>query len=76
MELERGEVTRLLAAADAGDASALDRLLPLVYDELRRIAEAQLRGERAGHTLQPTALVHETYLKLAGSDLPEAMARI
>lgn len=72
MELEPGEVTRLLAAADAGDASALDRLLPLVYDELRRIAEAQLRGERAGHTLQPTALVHETYLKLAGSDLPAA----
>jgi len=69
MELERGEVTRLLAAADAGDANALDRLLPLVYDELRRIAEAQLRGERPGHTLQPTALVHETYLKIAGSDL-------
>jgi len=70
MELERGEVTRLLAAVNAGDANALDRLLPLVYDELRRVAELQLRRERAGHTLQPTALVHEAYLKLAGGDLP------
>jgi RNA polymerase sigma factor (TIGR02999 family) len=69
MTKSRGEVTRLLAALDAGDSDALERLLPLVYDELRRLAEIQLRGERAGHTLQPTALVHEAYLKLAGGDL-------
>src|SRR4029453_2093116 len=47
-----------------GDRRALDRLLPLVYAELRRIATRQLRRERAGHTLQPTALVHEAYLRL------------
>lgn len=69
MAMNRGDVTRLLAAVDAGDSAALERLLPLVYDELRRLAEIQLRGERAGHTLQPTALVHEAYMKLAGGDL-------
>lgn len=69
MAMSRGDVTRLLAAVDAGDSGALERLLPLVYDELRRLAEIQLRGERAGHTLQPTALVHEAYMKLAGGDL-------
>jgi RNA polymerase sigma factor (TIGR02999 family) len=61
-----GEVTQLLRQWSAGDASALDRLLPLVYDELRRRAGAYLRQERPGHTLQPTALVHEAYLKLVG----------
>jgi RNA polymerase sigma factor (TIGR02999 family) len=61
-----GEVTRLLRAWSAGDASALDRLLPLVYGELRRRAGAYLRQERPEHTLQPTAVVHEAYLKLAG----------
>jgi RNA polymerase sigma factor (TIGR02999 family) len=58
------DVTALLADWARGDRHALDRLLPLVYDELRRIATRQLRRERAGHTLQPTALVHEGYLKL------------
>ena len=61
-----GEVTRLLNAWSAGDREALERLLPLVYGELRRCAGAYLRRERAGHTLQPTALVHEAYLKLVG----------
>jgi RNA polymerase sigma factor (TIGR02999 family) len=61
-----GEVTQLLRRWSAGDAGALDTLLPLVYDELRRRAGAYLRNERAGHTLQPTALVHEAYLKLVG----------
>ncbi len=61
-----GEVTKLLHDWSAGDREALDRLLPLVYDELRRRAGAVLRSERAGHTLQPTALVHEAYLKLVG----------
>ena len=58
------EVTELLHAWEAGDAHALDRLLPLVYEELRRRAAVAMRSERAGHTLQPTALVHEAYLRL------------
>lgn len=58
------EVTRLLRSAQAGNKSALDELLPLVYDELRRLAGAHLRRERVNHTLQPTALVHEAYLRL------------
>lgn len=57
-------VTRLLKEAQAGDRTALDALLPLVYGELRRLAAAHLSRERAGHTLQPTALVHEAYLRL------------
>ena len=61
-----GEVTQLLRQWSAGDAAALEKLLPLVYDELRRRAGAYLRQERPGHTLQPTALVHEAYLKLVG----------
>ena len=60
----QGEVTRLLLAWNQGDQSAIERLMPLVYDELRRLAEARLRRERAGHTLQPTALVNEAYLRL------------
>ena len=54
----------LVARASAGDQPSLDTLLPLVYDELRRLAAAYLRRERPGQTLQPTALVHETYLRL------------
>ena len=50
----------------AGDTHALDRLLPVVYQEIRRLAGSYLRGERAGHTLQPTALAHEAYIRLAG----------
>lgn len=56
--------TMLLARYGAGDRSAADALLPLLYDELRRIASGQLSRERAGHTLQPTALVHEAWLRL------------
>jgi RNA polymerase sigma factor (TIGR02999 family) len=59
-----GDVTRLLIEWKHGDAAALDRVLPLIYAELRRIASRHLRRERPGHTLQPTALVHEAYLKL------------
>jgi RNA polymerase sigma factor (TIGR02999 family) len=58
------DVTGLLDDWSRGDRGALDRLLPVVYTELRRIAARQLRHERAGHTLQPTALVHEAYLRL------------
>lgn len=57
-------VTQVLEAWKAGDDGALERLLPMVYDELRAIAGHQLRQERRGHTLQPTALVNEAYLKL------------
>ena len=60
------DVTQLLAAWGEGDRSALDKLLPLVHAELRRIAQRQMRQERPGHTLQATALVNEAYLRLAG----------
>lgn len=61
------EVTRLLEAASAGREGATEALLPVVYDELRRLAAALMSRERPGQTLQPTALVHEAYLKLIGS---------
>jgi RNA polymerase sigma factor (TIGR02999 family) len=61
-----GEVTRLLKAWSDGDAAARDSLIPIVYAELRRRAAVHLRRERRGHTLRPTDLVHETYLKLRG----------
>lgn len=61
------EVTLLLDAAAAGDRKAASDLLPLVYDELRRLAAARLADEPSGNTLQPTALVHEAYLRLVGS---------
>ena len=60
-------VTRLLVAWGNGDAGASEQLLPLVYDELRHLARGYLRRERSGHTLQPTALVHEAYLRLVDS---------
>jgi RNA polymerase sigma factor (TIGR02999 family) len=63
-ELDIGEVTRLLQAAQGGETDALERLLPLVYDDLRRLARRQLGYEYAERTLNPTALVHESYLKL------------
>lgn len=59
-------VTQLLALAGDGDSQAAAELLPLVYDELRRLARAKMSQERAGQTLQPTALVHEAYLRLLG----------
>jgi RNA polymerase sigma factor (TIGR02999 family) len=62
------EVTRMLREWSAGDASAADRLLPVLYGELRRLAAGYLRRERTGHTLQPTALVNEAWMKLAGQD--------
>src|SRR4051794_9538727 len=60
------DVTRLLAAWSDGDRTALDRLLPLVYADLRRIAGRQLKAERGDHTLSATAVVHEAYLRLVG----------
>ena len=61
-----GEVTRLLAQLRSGDAKAPDRLVELVYSELRRLAASYMRKERADHTLQATALVHEAYFRLVG----------
>src|SRR5215471_20812265 len=61
-----GEITRILNKWGGGDSGALDDLMPLVYSELRRLAAACLRRERRNHTLQPTALVHEAYLRLVG----------
>src|SRR5437763_3083461 len=60
------DVTRILSAIEQGDASAAEQLLPLVYDELRKLAVQRLAHEQPGQTLQATALVHEAYLRLAG----------
>ncbi len=65
-QITPGEVTMLLEAVEAGDGGALERLFPLVYEDLHRVARRQLDREGGGHTLQTTALVHEAYLKLAG----------
>src|SRR5512144_2954116 len=61
-------VTRILSALEAGDPTSASQLLPLVYDELRQLAAARLAQESPGQTLQPTALVHEAYLRLVGTD--------
>lgn len=63
------EVTVLLRRWSDGDEQALDRLMPLVYDQLRGVAHRRLEGERTGHTLQTTALVHEAYARIADADL-------
>ncbi len=66
---DNGEVTLLLKAMQSGDAAASEKLLPLVYNELHRVAESYMRRERADHTLQPTALINETYLRLTGDTI-------
>ena len=65
-ESPKGEISELLRAWSDGDPSAADKMMPLVYDELRRQARRYLRRERANHTLQSTALVHEAYIRLVG----------
>lgn len=64
------EVTRILNAAEQGDEHAAEKILPLVYEELRKLAAHKMAGEREGHTLQATALVHEAYSRLVGQDEP------
>lgn len=64
--LPGGEVTRLLREVDAGATTAVDRLLPLVYDQLHTLANRAFREQRGGNTLQPTAIVHDAYMKLVG----------
>jgi RNA polymerase sigma factor (TIGR02999 family) len=66
--LPMNDVTRILSAIERGDPQAPEQLLPLVYDELRRLAAARLTQEKAGQTLQPTALVHEAYLRLVADE--------
>jgi hypothetical protein len=62
------DVTHILNAIESGNAKAAEQLLPLVYDELRKLAAAKMAGEAAGHTLDATALVHESYLRLVPGD--------
>jgi len=64
----RSEATRLLHELAAGDEAAADLLFPMIYDDLRGLAQSYLRRERPGHTLQPTALVHEAYVRLVNAD--------
>src|SRR5205814_1359699 len=64
------DVTRILSAIEHGDPRAADQLLPLVYDELRKLAGQKLAREKPGQALQATALVHEAYLRLVGSEDP------
>lgn len=75
MSDERGEVTRLLHELRSGDDAALDRVLSLVYDDLRAMARHQLRREYQARTLEPTALVHEAYLKLVRGVSVDALDR-
>jgi RNA polymerase sigma factor (TIGR02999 family) len=67
--VESETIVQLLLEWRAGDEGAYERLIPVVYDELRRLARAQLRREQPGHSLQPTALVHEAYLRLVKADV-------
>jgi RNA polymerase sigma-70 factor, ECF subfamily len=69
------QITQMLRQWSAGDASAADELTPLVYSELRRLAAGYLRSERQGHTLQPTGLIHEAYLRLVEQRQPEWRSR-
>ncbi len=62
------DITQILSAIEQGDQAAASELLPLVYEELRRLAASRMNQERPGHTLQPTALVHEAFLRLVGED--------
>ncbi len=65
------DVTQILTQIEQGDPAAAERLLPLVYHELRKLAAAKLAHEKPGHTLQATALVHEAYIRLAGENRPQ-----
>jgi RNA polymerase sigma factor (TIGR02999 family) len=68
MIMDKGDVSRILECVGAGEPGAMDRLLTLVHDELKRIAAARMRNERADHPLQTTALVNEAWLRLVGQD--------
>jgi RNA polymerase sigma factor (TIGR02999 family) len=70
-----GDVTRILEAVQQGDPNAADKLLPLVYEELRRLAAHKMANQAPGHTLQPTALVHEAWLRLIGNQEAQFVGR-
>jgi len=74
IQMRMSEVTQMLDAVGRGDPTAAEQLLPLVYEELRKLAAVRMANESAGHTLQPTALVHEAWLRLAGNDAPVQFA--
>ena len=69
------EVTQLLQSIDSGNAKSADELLPLVYDELRKLAASKMAREAPGQTVQPTALVHEAWLRLVGGAVPQFNGR-
>src|SRR5262245_54939 len=71
----KAQVTLLLRDVKGGDSTALDRLVPIVYEELRRLAAHYLSDEREAHTLQPTAVVHEAYMRLVGQEMPDFESR-
>lgn len=73
--LSSSEITSLLRRWSQGDRAALDQLMPAVYQELHRLADSYLRRERPGHTLQPTALINEAYMRLVKQDFPEWQSR-
>jgi RNA polymerase sigma factor (TIGR02999 family) len=75
MQTPPDEITLLLRKWGDGDLAALDQLIPIVYQELRKLARSYLRDERPDHTLQPTALINEAYLRLVKQDLPEWQSR-
>ena len=75
MHSQPGNITRLLRDWSKGNQSAVDELTPLVYSELRRLADSYMRNERGGHTLQPTALIHEAYIRLIQQGQPEWQER-
>jgi RNA polymerase sigma-70 factor, ECF subfamily len=72
---QSNQVTQLLMDWSRGDRAALDELMPLVYQELRKLAGSYLRSERPDHTLQPTALINEAYLRMVGHDMPQWQSR-
>jgi RNA polymerase sigma-70 factor (ECF subfamily) len=72
---QSNQVTQLLLDWSRGERAALDELMPLVYQELRKLAGGYLRSERPDHTLQPTALIHEAYLRMIGHDMPQWQSR-
>jgi RNA polymerase sigma-70 factor (ECF subfamily) len=72
---QSNQVTQLLLDWSRGERAALDELMPLVYQELHKLAGGYLRSERPDHTLQPTALIHEAYLRMVGNDMPQWQSR-
>lgn len=75
MQTTQSQVTRLLRAWSRGSKEALDDLMPLVYEELKKLARNYLRSERPDHTLQPTALIHELYVRLVEQNIPDWESR-